>query len=83
MAALAVFIFQCAGTDLYVLTFYRDGRNLPASMCGSSWVYRTRREYTKESLSSLPLDVDAGMGALIEDGFYPVRFSPGVLLFPN
>jgi hypothetical protein len=33
MAALAVFIFQCAGTDLYALTLYRDGHNLPAAVC--------------------------------------------------
>jgi hypothetical protein len=83
MAALAVFIFQCAGTDLYALTLYRDGHNLPAAVCNKTWVYRARREFTKDSLSSLPLDVLAAMDALIGDGFYMAKFSPGILLFPN
>jgi hypothetical protein len=48
-----------------------------------TWVYRARREFTKDSLSSLPLDVLAAMDALIGDGFYMAKFSPGIFLFPN
>jgi hypothetical protein len=30
LAALSVFVFQCANTDLHALTLYRSGKNLPA-----------------------------------------------------
>jgi hypothetical protein len=47
MAALSVFVFQCADSDLYALTLYRSGDNLPADACAGSWVYRARLLLTK------------------------------------
>ena len=77
--ALSVFVFQCADTDLYALTLYRSGDNLPANACAASWVYRTRLLLTKQSLETLPMDSHAAMAALIRDGLFLARLSSGII----
>ena len=81
MAALSVFVFQCTDSDLYALTLYRSGDNLPADACAGSWVYRARLLLTKQSLETLPIDFDAAMATLMRDGFSLVRFSSGIISF--
>jgi hypothetical protein len=79
MAALSVFVFQCADTEVHALTLYRSGDNLPADVCVGSWVYRARLMLTKQSLETLSIDADAAMAALMKDGLYLVRFSSGII----
>ena len=79
MAALSVFVFQCADTEVHALTLYRSGDNLPANVCLGSWVYRARLMLTKQSMETLPIDADAAMAALMKDGLYLVRFSSGLI----
>jgi hypothetical protein len=81
MAALSVFVFQCADTDLYALTLYRSGDNLPADGCVGSWVYRARLLLTRQSLETLPIDFDAAMATLMKDGWFLARFSSGIISF--
>jgi hypothetical protein len=83
MAALRVFVFQCADTDLYALTLYRAGDNLPADACAGSWLYRTRRLLTKQSVATLPIDSDEAMATLMKDGLFFARFSSGIIVFPE
>jgi len=61
MAALAVFVFRCADSDLYALTLYCSGDNLPADACNGSWVYRSRLLLTRQSLETLPGNSDVAM----------------------
>ena len=79
MAALSVFVFQCADTEVHALTLYRSGDNLPANVCLGSWVYRARLMLTKQSLETLSIDADAAMAALMKDGLYLLRFSSGII----
>jgi hypothetical protein len=79
MAALSVFVFQCADTEVHALTLYRSGDNLPADVCVGSWVYRATLMLTKQSMETLPIDADAAMAALMKDGLYLVRFSSGII----
>ena len=83
MSALAVFVFQCLDSNLYALTLYRSGDNLPADVCAGSWVYRTRLLLTKQSLETLPMDSHAAMAALIRDGLFLARLSSGIISFSD
>ena len=47
MADLNVFVFQCADTDLYALSLYSSGDNLPVAACAGAWHYRGRLPMTK------------------------------------
>jgi hypothetical protein len=83
MPALGIFVFQCAETDLYALTLYRSGDNLPANACEGSWTFRARLLMTKQSLETLPLDAEAAMADLKQHGFFLARFSSGIITFPR
>jgi hypothetical protein len=83
MPALSVFVFQCGETDLYALTLYRSGDNLPADVCAGSWTYRARLLMTKQSLETLPLDAEAVMADLKAHGFVITRFSSGIIAIPR
>jgi len=79
MSVLSVFVFQFADTDLYALTLYRSGENLPADVCVGSWVYRTKLLLTKQSLQTLPIDADAAMASLMKEGVFLARFRSGII----
>jgi hypothetical protein len=83
MSALAVFVFQCVDSNLYALTLYRSGENLPADVCAGSWVYRTKLLLTKQSLESLPVDSDAAMAELTKHGLFLARLSSGIISFSD
>jgi hypothetical protein len=81
MAALRVFVFQCAESNVYALTLYRSGDNLPVDACAGSWVYRASLLLTKQSLATLPIDSDAAMAALMSDGLFLAHLSSGIISF--
>jgi hypothetical protein len=81
LAALSVFVFQCADTDLHALTLYRSGKNLPAQACEGSWTYRARLLLTRQSLETLPLDAEAAVTELRKHGIYLARFSSSIITF--
>jgi hypothetical protein len=84
MAALSVFLFQCADTDLYALTLYRSGDNVPAGACGEgTWQFKARLLLTKQSLDTLPLDAVAAMDQLTQHGYFLARFSSAIINFPR
>src|SRR5262245_5581980 len=83
LAALSVFVFQCGNTDLYALTLYRSGQNLPAEACEGSWTYRAKLLLTKQSLETLPLDAGAAVTELKKHGIYLARFSSSIITFPR
>jgi len=58
MADLGVFVFQCADTDLYALSLYRSGDNLPVGACAGGWHYRGRLLMTKQST---PIEIIGGL----------------------
>jgi hypothetical protein len=83
MPALSIFVFQCGDTDLYALTLYRSGDNLPAEECEGSWIYRAKLLMTRQSLETLPLDANAAIAALKEHGFFLARLRSGIITFPR
>jgi hypothetical protein len=83
MSALSVFVFQCGDTDLYALTLYRSGDNLPPDACDSGWRIRTRLLLTKQSLETLPLDAEAALKELRKHGMFLARFSSKIIIFPR
>ena len=83
LPALSIFVFQCGDTDLYALTLYRSGDNLPAEECEASWIYRAKLLMTRQSLETLPLDPEAAIADLKEHGFFLARFSSGIITFPR
>lgn len=78
MADLNVFVFQCADTDLYALTLYRSGENLPNE--GGAWQYRGRLLMTRQSLETLPIDVSAAMAELRINGLFLIQLSSRIIL---
>jgi hypothetical protein len=79
-AALSVFVFQCAATDLHVLTLYRSGNNISSGDCPKRWIYRGRLLLTRQSLGTLPIDTHTAMSALQQHGIYMVRLSSGIII---
>ena len=79
-AALSVFVFQCAATDLYVFTLYRSGYNISWGDCHERWICRGRLLLTRQSLGTLPIDADTAMSALQQDGIYMVRLSSDIIM---
>jgi hypothetical protein len=41
-------VFQCGDNDLYTLTLYRSGDNLPVDACGVGWRSRAGLLMTNE-----------------------------------
>ena len=78
MADLNVFIFQCADTDLYALSLYRSGENLPDD--ATDWHYRGRLLMTKQSLGTLPIDLPAAMAGLRMNGLFLIQLSSRIIL---
>jgi len=79
-AALSVFVFQCAATDMHALTLYRSGNNIASGDCPERWFYRGRLLLTRQSLGTLPIDADTAMSVLQQDGVYMVRLSSGIII---
>jgi hypothetical protein len=82
-AALNVFVFQCEDTELYALSLYRSGDNLPVDMCSGRWAYRTKLLMTEQSLATLPVDTVSVIAELQVDGYSLVRLSSKIILFPR
>jgi mannose/fructose/N-acetylgalactosamine-specific phosphotransferase system component IIC len=80
MADLNVFVFQCADTDLYGLSLYSSGGNLPVDACAGAWHYRGRLLMTKQSLGTLPIDVPAAMAELRTAGLFLIQLSSRIIL---
>jgi hypothetical protein len=78
MADLNVFVFQCAETDLYALSLYRSGENLPDD--AAAWHYRGCLLMTKQSLGTLPIDVPAAMVQLRVNGLSLIQLSSRIIL---
>jgi len=79
-ADLNVFVFQCADTDLYALSLYCSGGNLPVAACADAWHYRGRLLMTKQSLGTLPIDVPAAMAELRTAGLFLLQLSSRIIL---
>ena len=79
-AALSVFVFQCEATNLFALTLYRSGDNIPQANCAGRWIYRAKLLLTRQSLSTLPIDADTATIALQQYGIYMVRLSSNVIM---
>ena len=80
MSALGVFVLQCGDIDLYALTLYRSGDNLPEHVCADGWRYRGKLQLNEQSLSTLPIDVDAVIDELKREGIFFARLSSGLIL---
>jgi len=55
---LNVFVFQCADTDLYALSLYSSGGNLPVAACAGAWHYRGCLLMTKQTT---PIEIIGGL----------------------
>ena len=78
MSHLNVFVFQCAESDLYALSLYRSGENLPAD--AGAWHYRGSLLMTKQSLGTLPIDLSAAMTELRMNGLFLIQLSSRIIL---
>jgi hypothetical protein len=83
MAELRTFVFQCADTDLYALTLYRSGENLPTDACQGRWHYRGELMMTRQSLGTLPLNPSRAIAELRTNGLFLARFGSAIIFFPN
>ena len=79
-AALSVFVFQCEATNLFALTLYRSGDNIPPANGAGRWIYRAKLLLTRQSLRTLPIDADKATIALQQLGIYMVRLSSNVIM---
>jgi hypothetical protein len=78
-AALGVFVFQCETTNLYALTLYSSGGNIPRSNCEAHWQYRGTLLLTMQSLATLPIDAQIAMAELRQLGYHMVRLSSDII----
>ena len=83
MADLAVYVFQCANTDLYALTLYPSSKNLPADPCQGRWWYRAQLLMNQQSLGTLPLDASKAIAELRANGIFLAQFGSAIIIFPN
>jgi hypothetical protein len=82
VSALAVYLFQCDATEMFALTLYRDGHNIPAGVCAGTWRLKGQLSLTLQSLSSLPLDASAVLGELALEGYAIVRLPEDLIMLP-
>src|SRR5215510_14479225 len=83
MGDLAVYVFQCANTDLYALTLYPSDDNLPADPCQGRWCYRAQLLMNRRSLGTLPLDASKAIAELRANGIFLAQFGSAMIIFPN
>ena len=74
-----MFVFQRETTNLYALTLYSSGDNIPRDDCEGQWQYRGTLLLTMQSLATLPIDAQADMAELRQLGYHMVRLSSDII----
>jgi hypothetical protein len=83
VSALAVYLFQFDATEMFVLSLYREGDNLPAGACQGAWRYKGQLRMTTDSLATLPVDAQAVLSDLQRDGYAIARLPSNLIIFPK
>jgi hypothetical protein len=83
VSALAVYLFQCVTTEMFVLSLYRDADHLPTGICQGTWRYKGQLSMTSHSLASLPIDAATVLRDLQRDGYTIMRLPSNLIIFPK